>query len=194
MRYPTGTSKGAAGCLVAAVAACVLIGCGSGSGTPGAAPAAGKQSHKGSANADGLGAMVSGVAPPGAATSLVQVKFQLKERPQVAQPLDVDVVIVPVYGSLERISGKLSGDDGLDMVSGQDIAAVEKPVEGTPIHHSVQVLPKRDGVFTLTAFLNVDSEGQSVTQSFSTPVIAADNPPPDQPADASAASRPAAAQ
>jgi hypothetical protein len=107
----------------------------------------------------------------------VQVKFQLKDRPAIAQPLDVDVVIVPVYGNLERISGKFAGDDGLEMVGGQDLAPVEKPVEGTPIHHTVQVLPKRPGVFTLTATVTVDSEGQSSGQSFSTPVIAEDGPP-----------------
>jgi hypothetical protein len=169
---------GAAGGLAALTAVLSLTGCGSGSPAGGTAAAPGKHSAKGSASADALAGMVNGVAPAGTATSSVQVKFQLEQRPEVAQPLNVDVVIVPVYGSLERISGRLSGDDGLDMVSGQEIRAIEKPVEGTPIHHSVQVLPKRDGVFTLTATLTVDSEGQSTSQSFSTPVIAGENPPP----------------
>lgn len=175
MRYLTRMGVGA--CLVAAIAAWSLIGCGSGSGAGTAAAAAGKQSQKASANAEGLASMVNGVAPPGATTSSVQVKFQLKARPEVAQPLDVDVVIVPVYGNLERISGKVAGDDGLELVSGQDIAAIQKPVEGTPIHHSIQVLPKHPGVFTLTTVLTVDSEGQSTGQSFSTPVIAGDSAP-----------------
>jgi hypothetical protein len=179
MRNSTGTRVGAASCLVAAIATCALCGCGSGSGGGvGPTGTAGKQSAKASANAQGLAGMVSGVAAPGATTSSVQVKFQLKERPEVAQPLDVDVVIVPVYGNLERISGKFAGDDGLEMVSGQDIEAIEKPVEGTPIHRTVQVLPKRPGVFTLTAVLIVDSEGQSSGLSFSTPVIAGDSPSP----------------
>ena len=177
MRYLTGTSRGAGGCLVAAIAAWLLIGCGSGSGTGGAQTATGKQAQKAGAGADGLAGMVSGVAPPGAATSSVQVKFQLKQRPEVAQPLDVDVVIVPVYGNLERISGKVAGDDGLELVSGQDIEPVQKPVEGSPIHHSVQVVPRHAGVFTLTTVLTVDSDGQSTGQSFSTPVIAGDSPP-----------------
>jgi len=179
MHYLTEISVRATGCVVAAIAACALVGCGSGSGAGagGAQTAGGKQSQRASANAQGLASMVNGVAPPGAATSSVQVKFELKERPEVSQPLDVDVVIVPVYGNLERISGKFAGDDGLEMVSGQDIPVIEKPVEGTPIHRSVQVLPKRAGVFTLTAILTVDSEGQSTGQTFSTPVIAAEGAP-----------------
>jgi len=180
MRKSTKITVRATSCLVAAIVACSLVACGSRSGVGAGAPqtAGGKQSGKASANAQGMAGMVSGVAPPGAATSSVQVKFQLQERPEVAQPLDVDVVIVPVYGNLERISGKFAGDDGLEMVTGQDIEAIEKPVEGTPIHRTVQVLPKRAGVFTLTAILTVDSEGQSTGQSFSTPVIAGDSPPP----------------
>ena len=196
MRNSTEITVRAASCLAAVIAACSLLACGSRSGAGAAGPqtAGGKQSPKTSANAQGMAGMVSGVAPPGAATSSVQVKFELKERPEVAQPLDVDVVIVPVYGNLERISGKFAGDDGLETVSGQEIAAIEKPVEGTPIHRSIQVLPKRAGVFTLTAILTVDSEGQSTSQSFSTPVIAGDSPPPSASAGTPPPSGTAAAQ
>ncbi len=166
----------------------ILAGCGSGS-TPGAGQVAARQ-HAKAARADGLSpGMVSGVTPPGAGPSPVQVKFELQGRPDVAQPLDVDVVIVPVYGTVDRIIGKMSADEGLDIVSGQDIPVADKPVEGTPIHHSVRVLPKRDGIFTLTAALTVDAAGQSTSQTFSIPVIAGAGLP-DVPA---SAPRPAAA-
>jgi hypothetical protein len=149
--------------------AVVLAGCGSGS-APGQAA---RQVHAKAARPDGLSpGMVGGVMPPGAGPYPVQVKFELQGRPDVAQPLDVDVVLVPVYGTVDRIIGKMAADEGLDIVSGQDIAAVDKPVEGTPIHHSVKVLPKRDGIFTLTAVLAVDAAGQTTTQTFSIPVIA----------------------
>jgi hypothetical protein len=89
----------------------------------------------------------------------------------------VDVVIVPVFGAVDRISGKFTADDGLEVLSGQDIPAAEKPAEGTPMHYSVRVLPKRDGVFTLTATLSVDAAGHTTTQIFSMPVIAGAGPP-----------------
>lgn len=116
--------------------------------------------------------LVAAVSPAGATPSGVQVKYELKARPQVGQPLDVDIVIVPVRDNVERISGKVSAEDGLEIVSGQDIADADKPAQGAPIHHSIQVLPKRDGIFTLLAVLNVDSAGQSTSQAFSMPVIA----------------------
>jgi hypothetical protein len=165
--------------------AAVLAGCGSG-GKPGAGHVA-KQSHARAAQADGLSpGMVAGVAPRGAGPSPVQLKFELQGRPEVAQAVDVDVAIVPVYGNVDRITGKVTAEDGLDIVSGQDIPVADKPVEGTPIHHSVKVLPKRDGIFTLTATLVVDSAGQSTSQAFSMPVIAGAGVP-DEPAKAPSA-------
>lgn len=157
---------GAAVSLAAAV-------CGCSGKDPGAGKAATNQVHRKAAqSANGLSPeMVAAVAPPGAGPSTVQVKFELQGHPDVAQPLDVDVVIVPVFGNIERISGKFSADDGLDVVSGQDIPVAEKPVEGTPIHYAVRVLPKRAGVFTLTAGLTLDTAGRSTSQIFSMPVI-----------------------
>ena len=115
--------------------------------------------------------MVAAVTPPGAGPSSVQVKFELQGHPDVAQPLEVDVAIVPLLGNVERISGKFSADDGLEVVSGQDMPGADKPVEGTPIHYSVRVLPKRDGIFTLTAVLAVDAATRSTTETYSMPVI-----------------------
>jgi hypothetical protein len=163
---------GAAVSLAAAV-------CGCSGKDPGAGKAAANQVHRKAAQAtNGLSpGMVAAVAPPGAGPSTVQVKFELQGHPDVAQPLDVDVVIVPVFGNVDRISGKFTADDGLEVVSGQDIPVAEKPVEGTPIHYTVRVLPKRDGVFTLTVALTVDAAGRSTSQIFSMPVIAGAGPP-----------------
>lgn len=153
--------------------AATLSACGSDK-EPGAGTAAANQAHKQATRAvDGLSpGMVAAVAPPGAGPASVQVKFELQGHPDVAQPLDVDIVIVPVVGNVDRISGKFSADDGLEVVSGQDIPVADKPLEGTPIHHSVKVLPKRDGIFTLTAALAVDVTGRTTNETYSIPVIA----------------------
>jgi hypothetical protein len=163
---------GAAVSLAAAV-------CGCSGNDPGAGTAAANQVHRKAApTAYGLSAgMVAAVAPPGAGPATVQVKFELQGHPDVAQPLDVDVVIVPVFDTVDRFSGKFTAEDGLEVVSGQDIPVAEKPVEGTPIHYTVRVLPKRDGVFTLTATLTVEAAGHSTSQIFSMPVIAGAGPP-----------------
>ena len=179
--------------------AAVVGGCGSGNG-PGAGKAKNQSHRKAEPAVNGLSSgMVAAVAPPGAGPSSLQVKFELQGRPDVAQPVDVDVVIVPVFGTVDRISGKFTAEDGLEIVSGQDLPVADRPVEGTPIHYSLKVLPKRDGIFTLTAVLTVDAAGQSTTQTFAIPVIAgaglADVPPrapADTPAE-SGAPQPAAA-
>lgn len=152
--------------------AAALSGCGSGT-EGGASTAAANHVHKAAQAAAGVSAgMVAAVPPPGAGPSAVQVKFELQGHPDVAQPLDVDVLIVPVLGNVDRIYGKFSADDGLEVVSGQDIPVVDKPLEGTPIHYSVKVLPKRDGIFTLTAMLSIDSAGRTTSETYSIPVIA----------------------
>ena len=159
---------GAAACLAA-----TLGGCGSGK-DPAAQAAAANQIHKKAAQAaNGLSpGMVAAVTPPGAGSGAVQVKFELQGHPDVAQPVDVDVAIVPVLGNVDRIAGKFNADNGMDLVSGQDLPVADKPVEGTPIHHIVTVLPKREGIFTLTAVLTVDAAGRSTSETYSMPVIA----------------------
>jgi hypothetical protein len=158
--------------LAAFSLAAALSGCGSNK-EPGAGTAAANQANKHAAQAVSAqsAGMVAAVAPPGAGPSSVQVRFELQGHPDVAQPLDVDIVIVPLLGNVDRISGKFSADDGLELVSGQDIPVADKPVEGTPIHHSVKVLPKRDGIFTLTVVLAVDAGGRGTTETYSMPVI-----------------------
>jgi hypothetical protein len=191
MHHPMRTGTAAGAWLIAALALGALGGCGSGSGpAAGAAGGAAKVAHK-AAPVNGVSpGMVSGVTAPGAGPQSVQVKFELREKPEVAQPLDVDLVIVPVYGDLERITGKIVGDDGLEMVSGQELPAMQKPVEGTAIHHSVQVRPKRDGVFNLSAVLLVDSANQSTSQTFSIPVIAGSGEAENAPARTASAAGP----
>ena len=116
--------------------------------------------------------MVSAVPAnkPGAVP--LQVKFELRGRPDLGQPVDVDLMIVPLTGTMDRVSGKVQADEGLELVDGAQIPATERPVQGVPIEHLIKVLPKRDGIFTFSATLTVESGGQSSTETFSMPLIA----------------------
>lgn len=102
----------------------------------------------------------------------VQLRFQVLERPDVGQPVDVDLLIVPSNGTVDRISGQVQVDDGLELVAGAQIPPTDRPAEGVPITHSIKVLPKHDGIFTFKAILTVDSGGQTATQTYSMPLIA----------------------
>jgi len=150
----------------------LLWGCGSGgnSNTPVTRHTA---SHKAVSAADARSRnMVGAVADPKGDPVPLQVRFQLRSRPQASQPLDVDLEITPVSGSVDRVSGTLQGEDGLDLVDGTQIAPQDRPPEGVPIEHTVRVLPKRDGIFTLNALVTVDSAGQSTRETYSIPIIA----------------------
>jgi len=158
------------GALLAAVG--LLAACGSGSTESTVARRA--AAHKALSPAEAQARnMVNAVADPkGGDPVPVQVKFQLRSRPDVAQPLEVDIAIVPVSGSVDRVIGTVEGEDGLDVVDGGQIPAADRPAEGVAIPHIIRVLPKRDGIFTLSAVLTVDSAGQSSRATYSIPIIA----------------------
>ena len=120
--------------------------------------------------------LVSAVASNKPSTLPVQVKFELRDRPDVGQPVEVDLAIVPMSASVDRVSGKVEADDGLELVEGHEIAAADRPAEGVPIRHLVKVLPKREGIYTVRAILTVDAAGVSSTEAYSLPVIAAAAP------------------
>jgi hypothetical protein len=105
-------------------------------------------------------------------TAAVQVKFELTGRPDVGEPVDVNLVIVPLAVGLDEISGKIQAEDGLQILSGDVIAAVEKPVAATPISHTLKIRPQREGIFTLSTVISSEYGGQATTQTFAFPVIA----------------------
>jgi hypothetical protein len=116
--------------------------------------------------------LVAAVTTAKSGASLLQVKFELAGRPVVGDPVVVDLVIVPAADHIEQISGTVQGDDGIEVVSGGTIPAAEKPAFGTPIHHSLKVRARRDGIFTLSAVLSVEADSQTLAPVYSVPLIA----------------------
>ncbi len=160
-------------------AAAILTGCGSHSADT-AAPATGAKSvpRKPLNPLDELSRnMVSAVAANKPSTLPLQVKFELRSRPETGQPVDLDLAIVPMSASVERVSGRIEGEDGVELVEGAEIAASDRPPEGVPIHHAVKVLPRHEGLFTVRAALTVDAAGVSSTESYSIPLIASTGAP-----------------
>ena len=160
----------AAGCLGAA-------GCGSGSQPAQSGTATVGKSHK-AKKSDGpskpgeesLGDMVAAVSaskgPP------VELKFALPVRPEVGQVTDIDVALVTSQPVPDSVSVSFQVGDGLDIVDGSQMERIDKPAVGTPIRHVVKVLPKRDGIFALTAVVSFTVSNQETNRTFSIPVIA----------------------
>lgn len=101
----------------------------------------------------------------------VGLKYELRTSPQAGQPLDLDLAVLPDAQSIERINAKFRGSDGLDLVEGGDLAAVDKPAQGAVIRHIVRLLPKQDGIYTITAAVSVDLASDSITRTFTIPII-----------------------
>jgi hypothetical protein len=154
------------------LAAVLLVGCGSGAHVPAVISKPHPSVKKLPKPDDGSRNLVSAVTANKTGNLPLQVKFALKARPDVGQALDVDLVVVPLSASVDRIAGKIEGSDGLQIQDGAQLTPVDRPVEGTPLHHTIRVLPQRDGIFTFNAVLTVDSGGQSLSESYAMPLIA----------------------
>jgi hypothetical protein len=181
--------------LLALALAVLLAACGS--GKEGASGSSSHVAKKAMSPAEQLSrSLVSGVTQtkPGSAPLPVQVKFALQAKPEPAQPLDVTISIVPTASNLDRVFGKVEGEEGLELVSSGELEGAERPAENTPIERTVKVLPKQDGIYTLTATVSVDMGGSISSQTYVFPVIAG-NGLPDLPANtkAAAAAKPQAA-
>jgi hypothetical protein len=149
------------------------VGCGSQSEPAPTQAKAAAPVRKAASPADSLSPyLVSAVTTAKGGASLLQVKFEVGARPLVGDPVEVDLVIVPQADHIEEISGTVQGDEGLEVVSGGAIPPAEKPLFGTPIHHSLKVRARRDGIFSLSAALTVQAEGQTLAPVYSLPLIA----------------------
>jgi hypothetical protein len=169
-----------------AMAAGLLLsmgGCGSSddhSASAGAASAAHKTKGKTAAPAGkgglALGDMVAAVtlSKPGPP---IELKFSLPSRPEVGQVMEVEVAVIPRAPIPDSVSVSFQAVEGLEVVDGAQLERVEKLVDGVPIRHILKILPKRDGIFALTAVASFVSAGQDANRTFSIPLIAAQGLP-----------------
>ena len=122
-----------------------------------------------------LAAMVEAVAPSGTQAP-IELRFSIRERPQVGQEDEIDYAIIPQAAGLDTVRLVFGSLDGLQVVSHGPTLAAIKPATGVPIFGSVTVRPVKAGLFTLTATVAVESPTQSVMWPFSIPVIAGEGP------------------
>ncbi|HET9388785.1 MAG TPA: hypothetical protein VFO44_03990 [Steroidobacteraceae bacterium] len=122
----------------------------------------------------------------------VEMKFALQQRPEVGQPMDVSIAMIPRSATLDSLSASFEASEGLEVVGGAEMPRSDKPVLGTPLRHMVRILPKREGIFAVTVTVNVDSANTRATRTFSIPVIAGDGSPGPAAASEAGASKPAA--
>ena len=167
--------RGGSWVLLAVLAACGYFSPGSHPG-PGAhlkppAPAAQPLDP----NAKALAGMVEAVGPSGTQPP-IELRFSIRNRPQVGTDDEVDYAVIPQIAGLDTIHLAFGALDGLQVTDRGPALAAIKPAPGVPIFGSITVRPTKTGLFTLTAAVAVESANGSVVWPFSIPVIAGDGP------------------
>lgn len=122
-----------------------------------------------------LAGMVDAVGPS-RSQAPVNLKFSLRDRPQVGADDEIDYAVIPGVPGLQTIRVAFASFEGLQVIDRGPALAAIKPAPGVPILGSITVRPLKAGVFTLTAAVAVESQGESVVWPFSIPVIAGDGP------------------
>jgi hypothetical protein len=115
--------------------------------------------------------MVSAVSANPGSTGLVKLAFSLAKRPQVGEPVDIELALTPTV-ELQRLFARIQVAEGLQLVSGGETDQIENASAGVAVGHKVTVVPKADGIFYITAAVVADSEKESVTRTFTIPLIA----------------------
>jgi hypothetical protein len=159
------------GTLIATLA--LLSSCGKAdhAAAPGSAHASRTAATKGSGgSALDLADMVRAVSSGKVATE-IDLKFALRERPVVGEPVDIDLALIPAH-ELDQVYATFSAADGLEITKGGRTSQIQHPEPGAPITHLVTIVPQRDGIFFVNATVLTDSPTNSTTHSFSIPIIA----------------------
>lgn len=111
-------------------------------------------------------AAVSSAKGPGT----VDVRFSIPARPVVGEPLDIQLSLTPSI-ELERLVAHFQVPEGVQLVAGGETGQ-NRPAIGAEINHTLTVVPKADGIYTITAVVLTDSEQASIARTYSIPLIA----------------------
>jgi hypothetical protein len=104
--------------------------------------------------------------------SIVSVHFGLKGAPTVNKALPVDIAIIP-HGNITSLTVHFEAHDGLAVVSGNQLDRRSDPQPEKIIKHQLVLLPGREGVFVVSAIVEIESSEQTTSRIFSIPLIVA---------------------
>jgi hypothetical protein len=121
-------------------------------------------------SAEELTAGMVEAASQGKSQLAVRLKFELKERPVIGQPLDVDVALMPQIDA-GAAAIQVTGGDGLTVAAAAkqvDLPAVEA---GQVYRQTVTVTPATDGVLLLGLTISLKHDEMTDSRAFSIPLI-----------------------
>jgi hypothetical protein len=115
--------------------------------------------------------MVSAVSAGKGGGLPVDVKFALRQRPEVGQSAELDLIVIP-SAPLDRLMTSFRAEEGLTLSDGAQPSVQDRPEPGVPIPHALTIVPKQDGIFYVDATVLADSGTESIARTFTIPVIA----------------------
>jgi hypothetical protein len=122
--------------------------------------------------------MVSGVSAA-KDESIIELKFELKDRPQLDQPLDIAIALLPkVPATTMRVT--YSSADARALQATAEPAEYRDVQPGNIYRHELNVVPKENGAYYVIAVVLLDSDAGSISRTFAIPVVVGG--PSDQPA------------
>ncbi|HTW36944.1 MAG TPA: hypothetical protein VMD49_00065 [Steroidobacteraceae bacterium] len=149
--------------MIGVLGACSLRG--SATAHPGtAAPAAAQAAA--AAGVDMVAAVSSGK------TSLpVDVRFALRQRPELGQAAELDLLVTP-SAQLDKLITSFHAQDGVAIREGAEPSVQDRPEPGVAIPHRLTIVAQQDGIFYVDATVLADWGGESIGHTFTIPVIA----------------------
>lgn len=120
--------------------------------------------------------MVAAVSDDNSGTP-VFVSYRLTARPQLNQPLDVEVAIMPdKHVKVLTMHLSFKGGDGLELRSPPRVEIADAGAEEV-FRQTVSVVPTINGVLQLHLTALVDSSADSLARSYAIPLVVAANAP-----------------
>jgi hypothetical protein len=113
--------------------------------------------------------MVSGVSPT-KDESTIELKFELKDRPQLGQPLTISIALLPKL-SANTMRVTYISTDALTVQPGGAPAEYRDVLPGNVYQHELSVVPRDNGVYYVSAVVLLDSDTGSVARTFAIPVV-----------------------
>jgi hypothetical protein len=147
-------------------------------GDSGAPPQTGATPHvraalptkKGPTAAELTSGMVEAVSQ-GKSQLEVQLKFDLRQKPTVGQPLDVDIAVMPQIDA-GAAQVQISGGEGLTVAPGAEQIELPNVQANEVYRQSFKVTPTAEGVLLLGLTVSLKHDEMTESRVFSIPVIA----------------------
>ncbi len=134
--------------------------------------------------------MVAAVAA-GKSSAVIGVYFALGNAPTIDNALPIDIAIVPHQDFTSLKARFYTQGNGLTLVSGDLLQPVTNIQSESSFDHKLVLMPKKEGVYMVSANLETEGAEGSVSRIFSIPVIVAPAGGPTAEAPATAPAAPA---